>query len=51
MAKQTANTKKRPGPKDKFEPPRLKRLGKLDEITAGMGGAMMDGGAAGMSRP
>lgn len=49
MTKCPAPTKKSPAPKKTLEPPRLKRLGKLADLTAGMAGAMMDGGS-GMSR-
>lgn len=48
MAKRPATPPKGPAPKKTLEPPRLKRLGTLADLTAGMGGAMMDGGS-GMS--
>jgi hypothetical protein len=48
MPKRPATPKKGPPPRKTLEPPRLKRLGSLADLTAGMGGAMMDGGS-GMS--
>lgn len=48
MPKRPATPGKEPRPRKPLEPPRLKRLGSLAELTAGMGGAMMDGGS-GMS--
>lgn len=48
MPKRPATRKKGPAPRKKLDPPRLQRLGTLADLTAGMGGAMMDGGS-GMS--
>ena len=49
MKKRPATNKKKAGAKKALDPPRLKKLGKLTDLTAGMAGAMMDGGS-GMSR-
>jgi len=49
MDKQPTTTQKKPARKKTLEPPRLKKLGTLAELTAGMGGLMMDGGS-GMSK-
>jgi hypothetical protein len=49
VKKRPAKDKKNAGPKKAFVPPRLKKLGNLKDLTAGMAGAMMDGGS-GMSR-